>query len=410
MAALQERMYAQDRWAVLLIFQALDAAGKDGTIKHVMSGLNPQSCEVHPFKSPSPEEIDHDFMWRTSKLLPRRGHIGIFNRSYYEEVLIVRVHPEILAAPADAAGARRASESGTSAIADITNFESYLSRQGVVIRKFFLHVSREEQKRRFLKRLEEPEKHWKFSLGDVHEREHFDEYHARLRGGHSSDGFNGCAVVCHSRRSKVVRAPDRGVRGHRDARGAAPGVPRSRRGQAARAARGAGGVAQELNAGGCQGVVRCHSAWHHTNATSPSTWHLSTVALEHGGTGALWHQGTLALWHPGTLAPLLVSQRQHRIDACRLACRQVGRGQDDGEEHGPGGEEQPRVEGIDRKQRPAQRLRNGSGQPKTNRKAGGADLHGLADEEPATSRGLAPSDSRTPISRVRSRVAYASSA
>src|SRR5688572_6644689 len=129
MAALQERMYAQDRWAVLLIFQALDAAGKDGTIKHVMSGLNPQSCEVHPFKSPSPEEIDHDFMWRTSKLLPRRGHIGIFNRSYYEEVLIVRVHPEILAAqrvPQELVGKRIWDER----YRDITNFESYLSRQG----------------------------------------------------------------------------------------------------------------------------------------------------------------------------------------------------------------------------------------------------------------------------------------
>jgi PPK2 family polyphosphate:nucleotide phosphotransferase len=175
MAALQERMYAQDRWAVLLIFQALDAAGKDGMIKHVMSGLNPQSCEVHPFKSPSPEEIDHDFMWRTSRLLPRRGHIGIFNRSYYEEVLVVRVHPEILAAqrvPPELVGKRIWDER----YRDISNFESYLSRQGVVIRKFFLHVSREEQKRRFLKRLEEPEKHWKFSIGDVKEREHFDEY------------------------------------------------------------------------------------------------------------------------------------------------------------------------------------------------------------------------------------------
>ena len=175
MAALQERMYAQDRWAVLLIFQALDAAGKDGVIKHVMSGLNPQSCEVHPFKTPSPEEIDHDFMWRTSRLLPRRGHIGIFNRSYYEEVLIVRVHPEILAAqriPPELVGKRIWDERHR----DIANFEGYLSRQGVVIRKFFLHVSREEQKRRFLKRLEEPEKHWKFSIGDVKEREHFDEY------------------------------------------------------------------------------------------------------------------------------------------------------------------------------------------------------------------------------------------
>jgi PPK2 family polyphosphate:nucleotide phosphotransferase len=175
MSALQERLYAQDRWAVLLIFQALDAAGKDGTIKHVMSGLNPQGCEVHPFKSPSHEELDHDFMWRTSRVLPRRGHIGIFNRSYYEEVLIVRVHPEILAAeqlPLELVTTRIWDER----FRDIVNFERYLSRQGVLIRKFFLHISRDEQKRRFLKRLEEPEKYWKFSLRDVHERQHFDDY------------------------------------------------------------------------------------------------------------------------------------------------------------------------------------------------------------------------------------------
>jgi PPK2 family polyphosphate:nucleotide phosphotransferase len=175
MAALQDRLYAQDRWAVLLIFQALDAAGKDSTIKHVMSGLNPQGCEVHPFKSPSLEELDHDFMWRSSKVLPRRGHIGIFNRSYYEEVLVVRVHPELLAAehlPAPLVTKRLWDER----YRDIVNFERYLSRQGVLIRKFFLHVSKEEQGRRFLKRLEEPEKYWKFSLGDVHERQHFDDY------------------------------------------------------------------------------------------------------------------------------------------------------------------------------------------------------------------------------------------
>jgi len=175
MTALQERLYAQDRWAVLFIFQALDAAGKDGTIKHVMSGLNPQSCEVHPFKSPSQDELDHDFMWRTTRVLPRRGHIGIFNRSYYEEVLVVRVHPEILARqqlPPTLVTKRIWDER----YRDIVDFERYLSRQGVLIRKFFLHISRDEQKRRFLKRLEEPEKYWKFSLGDVHERQHFDEY------------------------------------------------------------------------------------------------------------------------------------------------------------------------------------------------------------------------------------------
>jgi PPK2 family polyphosphate:nucleotide phosphotransferase len=175
MSSLHERLYAQDRWAVLFIFQALDAAGKDGTIKHVMSGLNPQGCEVHSFKSPSAEELDHDFMWRSSRVLPRRGQISIFNRSYYEEVLIARVHPEILAAqrlPPELVGKRIWDER----YRDIVNFERYLSRQGVVIRKFFLHVSSEEQKRRFRKRLEEPEKHWKFSIGDVHERQHFDEY------------------------------------------------------------------------------------------------------------------------------------------------------------------------------------------------------------------------------------------
>jgi PPK2 family polyphosphate:nucleotide phosphotransferase len=175
MASLQERLYAQDRWAVLLIFQALDAAGKDGIIKHVMSGLNPQGCEVYSFKAPSPEELDHDFMWRTSRVMPRRGHIGIFNRSYYEEVLVVRVHPEILAAqhlPPELVTKRIWDER----YADIVNYERYLSRQGIVIRKFFLHVSRDEQKKRFLKRLEEPEKHWKFSLGDVHERQHFAGY------------------------------------------------------------------------------------------------------------------------------------------------------------------------------------------------------------------------------------------
>jgi PPK2 family polyphosphate:nucleotide phosphotransferase len=175
MAELQDRLYAQDYWAVLLIFQALDAAGKDGTIKHVMSGLNPQGCEVQSFKSPSLEELDHDFLWRTSRALPRRGHIGIFNRSYYEEVLIVRVHPEILG------NQRMPPELVTKRIweeryEDINCFERYLSRQGIAICKFFLHVSRDEQKKRFLERLEQPEKHWKFSLADVHERKHFKDY------------------------------------------------------------------------------------------------------------------------------------------------------------------------------------------------------------------------------------------
>jgi PPK2 family polyphosphate:nucleotide phosphotransferase len=172
---LQERLYAQDCWSVLLIFQAMDAAGKDGTIKHVMSGINPQGCEVHSFKSPSNEELDHDFLWRTTRLLPRRGHIGIFNRSYYEETLVVRIHQDIL-------GKQQLPQKlitkniWNERFEDISAFEKYLSRQGVIIRKFFLHVSPEEQKKRFLGRLEEPEKNWKFSLADVHEREHFPDY------------------------------------------------------------------------------------------------------------------------------------------------------------------------------------------------------------------------------------------
>ncbi len=175
LTALQERLYAQDKFSVLLIFQAMDAAGKDSTIKHVMSGVNPQGCEVHAFKAPSAEELDHDFLWRCARLLPRRGHIGIFNRSYYEEVLVVRVHPEMLARQQlpDGLVTRRIWDERCR---DITAWEQYLSRQGVVIRKFFLHVSSDEQRERFLKRLEEPEKHWKFSLADLHERKHFDDY------------------------------------------------------------------------------------------------------------------------------------------------------------------------------------------------------------------------------------------
>jgi len=175
MSKLQEKLYAQDRWAVLLIFQAMDAAGKDGTIKNVMTGLNPRGCEVYSFKAPTSEELDHDFLWRTSKVLPRRGHIGIFNRSYYEEMLVVRVHPEILdrqQLPASLVTPGIWRER----FEDVVNYERYLSRQGVVIRKFFLHVSKEEQRRRFLERLAEPDKHWKFSLGDLHEREYFEQY------------------------------------------------------------------------------------------------------------------------------------------------------------------------------------------------------------------------------------------
>lgn len=175
MAALQDKLYAQDRWALLLVFQAMDAAGKDGTIKHVMSGVNPQGVEVHSFKAPSSEELDHDFLWRTSRVLPRRGHIGIFNRSYYEETLVVRVHQNILARqqlPHEMVTANIWRER----FEDINAFERYLSRQGVLIRKFFLHMSKDEQRQRFIERLEEPEKHWKFSAADVGERAHFAKY------------------------------------------------------------------------------------------------------------------------------------------------------------------------------------------------------------------------------------------
>jgi PPK2 family polyphosphate:nucleotide phosphotransferase len=175
LAELQDELYAQDRWAVLLIFQAMDAAGKDGTIKHVMSGVNPQGCQVYSFKQPSHEDLDHDFLWRCMRCLPERGRIGIFNRSYYEEVLVARVHPEILAAqklPPSLVTKRIWDER----LEDIAHFERYLARNGVVILKFFLHVSQAEQKRRFLARLDEPEKNWKFSASDVAERRHWKAY------------------------------------------------------------------------------------------------------------------------------------------------------------------------------------------------------------------------------------------
>lgn len=175
LAALQDKLYAQDKRALLLVFQAMDAAGKDGTIKHVMSGVNPQGCQVFSFKAPSAEELDHDFLWRTTKALPERGRIGIFNRSYYEEVLVVRVHPQILG--------RQKLPPGlvTKSIwkerwEDIAAFEKYLCRNGVAVVKFFLHVSRKEQRKRFLERLERPEKNWKFSLADAEERKHWDAY------------------------------------------------------------------------------------------------------------------------------------------------------------------------------------------------------------------------------------------
>jgi PPK2 family polyphosphate:nucleotide phosphotransferase len=175
MQALQEQLYAQDQWAVLLIFQAMDAAGKDGVIKHVLSGVNPQGCEVTSFKQPSTEELDHDFLWRTNKRLPQRGHIGIFNRSYYEEVLVVRVHQEFLLKQ-HLPKKLVTNNIWDERFEDIRNLESYLTRNGIVIRKFFLNVSKEQQRQRFLKRLDEPEKNWKFSAADIKEREHWRDY------------------------------------------------------------------------------------------------------------------------------------------------------------------------------------------------------------------------------------------
>ncbi len=175
MAEYQDRLYAQDRWAVLLVFQAMDAAGKDSAIKHVMSGVNPQGCQVFSFKAPTSVELDHDYLWRCSRSLPERGRIGIFNRSYYEEVLVVRVHPELLAHQKLPAGAVSRGI-WKERYEDISSYERYLARNGVAICKFFLNVSRGEQKQRFLDRLVEPEKHWKFSESDVRERQHWDAY------------------------------------------------------------------------------------------------------------------------------------------------------------------------------------------------------------------------------------------
>lgn len=175
LAELQDKLYAQDRWSVLLVFQAMDAAGKDGTIKHVMSGVNPQGCQVTSFKTPTSEDLEHDYLWRCQKQLPERGRIGIFNRSYYEETLVVRVHPEFLA------GQKLPEECITKNIwderyQDIRSFERYLRRNGTIVLKFFLHVSKKEQQKRFLERIELPEKNWKFSSADMKERGFWDQY------------------------------------------------------------------------------------------------------------------------------------------------------------------------------------------------------------------------------------------
>ncbi len=175
MAQLQDKLYAQDKWAVLLIFQAMDAAGKDSAIKHVMSGINPQGCQVYSFKAPSSEELDHDFMWRCLKNLPERGRIGIFNRSYYEETLVVRVHQGILHNQ-KIPDKFKSKYIWNERFEDIRNFEKYLNRNGILVCKFFLNVSKKEQKKRFLERIDNPDKNWKFAMGDIKEREHWNDY------------------------------------------------------------------------------------------------------------------------------------------------------------------------------------------------------------------------------------------
>jgi PPK2 family polyphosphate:nucleotide phosphotransferase len=176
LSAAQELLYASDSWSMLIVLQAIDAAGKDGTIKHVMTGLNPQGVSVHSFKKPSSEELDHNFLWRCMKVLPERGHIGIFNRSYYEEVLVVKVHRELIEYQRLPKGNPDKDKFWRHRYDDINNFEKHLARNGTRIVKFFLNVSKKEQKKRFLERIERPEKHWKFSAADAHERRHWDEY------------------------------------------------------------------------------------------------------------------------------------------------------------------------------------------------------------------------------------------
>ena len=177
LSRMQEKLYAQDRWSLLIILQAMDAAGKDGIVKHVMSGVNPQGCDVHSFKAPSPEELDHDYLWRAHKVIPERGKIGIFNRSYYEEVLVVRIHEQILASQ-KLPGSLVTKNIWQERFEDIRRFERYLTRNGVVVVKFFLNLSRKEQKKRFLERLDDSKKNWKFSMADVKERVYWKDYQA----------------------------------------------------------------------------------------------------------------------------------------------------------------------------------------------------------------------------------------
>ncbi len=245
----QDVLYAQDRWALLLVFQAMDAAGKDGTIKHLASGINPQGCEVTSFKQPSAEELDHDYLWRHMQHVPARGQIGIFNRSYYEEVLVVKVHPEMLAHE-KLPPSLVTNDIWNERYEDIASFERYLTRNGVRILKFFLHVSKEEQKRRFLERLDEPEKNWKFQSGDVAERAHWDEYHAAYEEAIRNTASKARAVVRRSGRQQVVHAPRRVERGDQSDCRSGTDVPEDQRrredgtGRRACAARGGVTLAQ----------------------------------------------------------------------------------------------------------------------------------------------------------------------
>ena len=225
LADAQERLYASDTHSVLIVLQASDAAGKDGTIKHVMSGVNPQGCQVFAFKKPSSEELDHNFLWRYMKALPERGRIGIFNRSYYEDVLVVRVHPELLE-PAGRQEART-KEFWEDRYDDINQFERHLTRNGTLVLKFFLNVSKKEQGKRFLERLENPEKNWKFSFGDLEERKHWDGVPGRVRADGPAHQHRVGAVVGHPGRPQVGDARARGGDHHPLDQRAGRRVPRS---------------------------------------------------------------------------------------------------------------------------------------------------------------------------------------
>ncbi len=214
LAELQDMLYAQDRWAVLLVFQAMDAAGKDGAIKHVMSGVNPQGCQVASFKAPTSDDLDHDYLWRCQKHLPERGRIGIFNRSYYEEVLVVRVHEELLQGQ-KLPPALITKDIWKDRLRDIRCFERYLSANGVLVRKFFLHVSKKEQKKRFLERVDKPEKNWKFSSADARERGFWKDYMKAYEERDPEHRDQGVSVVRGSGRQQVVYSNRGGGRHHR---------------------------------------------------------------------------------------------------------------------------------------------------------------------------------------------------